>query len=165
MEWDVTETGLKIVPRLGMDTDVIMAEGRGTTIDIQDVEDASQVATMLVATGADIDGLPLTTIVENKNTRAVIGRTIQRTYDNLRNTGDYFTLIGASRAELLRRREPQKRITVRRTSTPGVEIGDSFIVKTPELEKRVRANTISRSQSTSGGTEWTLECTVWPPII
>ena len=165
MEWDVTELGVKVVPRLGVDTDIIMAEGRGTTISIQDVEDASKVATMLLATGADIDGLPLTTLVENKKTKAIIGRTIQRIYDNLRNTGDYFTLIGASRAELLRRREPEKRITVIRTATPGVEIGDSFIVKTPELEKRVRANTITRSQSTSGGTEWTLECTVWPPII
>ena len=164
MEWDITEAGLKVVPRLGEDTDIIFAEGRGTTIDIQDVEDIGQVATMLIATGADIDGLPLSTVVENKKTKAIIGRTIQRTYDSLRNVADYFTLIGASRAELLRRREPQKRITVKRAGTMPINVGDSFIVKTPELEARVRANTITRSQS-SGGTEWTVECTVWPPII
>lgn len=164
LEWDITEAGLKVVPRLGEDTDIIFAEGRGTTIDIEDVEDVSQVATMLIATGADIDGLPMSTIVENKKTKAIIGRTIQRTYDSLRNTADYFTLIGASRTELLRRREPQKRITVKRAGTMPVNVGDSFIVKHPELEARVRANTITRSQS-QGGTEWTVECTEWPPIV
>lgn len=165
MEWDVTELGLRIVPRLGTDTDIIFAEGRGTTITIEDVEDVGQVATMLVATGADIDGLPLTAVVENKKTKVTIGRTIQRLYDSLRNVGDYFTLIGAARAELLRRREPQKRITVQTSNDQGVIVGDSFIVKTPELERRVRANSITRTQSTSTGTEYTLECTVWPPIV
>jgi len=164
MEWDITENGLKVVPRLGVDTEVIFAEGRGTTINIQDVEDAGQVATMLIATGADIDGLPLSTVVENKQTRTLMGRTIQREYDSLRNVADYFTLIGASRTELLKRRTPQKRITVTRAKSCEVNVGDSFIVKTPEIEVRVRANSISRSQSTSGGTEWTLECTEWPPI-
>lgn len=164
MEWDVTEQGLKVVPRLGEDTNVIMAEGRGTTIKIQDIEDVTQVASMLVVSGADIDGIPLSGVVENRTTKALLGRTVQRAYD-LRNVSDQFTLIGAARTELLRRRAPQKRITVSRVGTLGVEVGDSFIVKTPDIQTRVRANTITRSQSSSGGTEWTLECTEWPAIV
>jgi hypothetical protein len=163
MEWDVTELGLKIVPRLGEDTEIIFAEGRGTTIDIDDTEDIGEVATMLLATGADIDGLPMSTIVEDKKTRAIMGRTIQRTYDSLRNTADYFTLIGASRTELIRRREPQKRVTVKRATDMPIHEGDSFIVKKAELELRVRANSITRTQS-NGGTEWSVECVKWPAI-
>lgn len=164
MEWDVTEAGIKVVPRIGTDTDEIYAEGRGTTIQINDVEDASNVATMLDITGADIDGLPLSAIVENKNTKKIIGRTIQRQYD-LRNVADYFTLIGAGRTELLKRRAPQKRITVRKVGTLNNVHGDSFIVKRPELEGRFRAMTISRNQSSNGGTSYELQCVEWPPII
>jgi hypothetical protein len=164
VEWSITERGLRVVPRIGTDTDVIMAEGRGTTIKIEDTEDISKVATMLIATGADIDGLPLSTVVENKVTRDIMGRTIQRQYDTLRNVGDYFTLVGASRVELLRRRRPERRIVVTRTGSLDVGLGDSFIAKTSEIETRVRANTVTRTQN-SGGTEWTLECTEWPLIV
>lgn len=165
LEWDVTENGILVVPRIGTDTDVIFAEGRGTTISIQDDEDSSQVATMLISSGSDIDGLPLTTVVENKVTRKLFGRTIQRLYD-FRNIGDYFTLIGASRAELLKRRTPQKKIIV--TYAPGplpVNLGDSFIVKNTDLEVRVRAITITRNQSSSAGTDYSMECITWPQII
>lgn len=164
MEWDITEMGIKVVPRVGTDTDIIFAEGRGTTIKIEDVQDVGQVATMLVGSGADIDGLPLTTVVEDRKTRKVIGRTIQRLYD-ARNIGDYFTLIGASRAELLRRREPQKRVTVQTRDIRGLQHGDSFIVKHPDLEARIRANTITRTQSSSGGSNYQIEGTIWPPTI
>jgi hypothetical protein len=163
MEWDITEDGIKVVPRLGDDTNEIYAEGRGTTIKITDVEDVTQVATMLIVNGSDIDGIPLSAVVENKNTKKIIGRTIQRLYD-LRNIGDYFSLIGAARTELLRRRAPQKRVTVS-TSNLRNTYGDSFIVKTPKLEGRFRAMTISRTQSSSAGTNYDMECVEWPPIV
>lgn len=163
LEWDVTEAGIKILPRLGVDTNEIFSEGRGTTIKIADVEDVSQVATMLVGSGSDIDGLPLTAVTENKTTRQTIGRTIQRLYD-LRNVGDYFTLIGAARTELLRRRVPQKRINVSTTDLRTVTYGDSFIVKHPDLETRARAVTITRTQSSSAGTNYELDCVIWPEI-
>jgi hypothetical protein len=165
LEWDITERGLKVVPRLGTDTDVIMAEGRGTTIRIDEVQDISKIATMLIATGADIEGLPLFTVVEDKESKELFGRTIQRPYDEYRNVGDYFTLVGASRTELRRRREPERRITVITTDLRGLVPGDTFIVKTPELEKRVRAITIARTQTSSVGTEYTMECEVWDAEI
>jgi hypothetical protein len=164
LEWDITENGILITPRLGTDTDEIYAEGRGTTISIQDDEDASQIATMLISSGSDIDGLPLTTVVENKVTRTLFGRTIQRLYD-FRNIGDYFTLIGASRTELLRRRAPQKKITI--TDAPGplrVNLGDSFIAKKSDLEVQVRLITTTRNQSSSEGTTYSMECIEWPQI-
>jgi hypothetical protein len=164
MEWDITEDGIKVVPRIGTDTDEIYAEGRGTTIHINDTQDVSQIATMLDVTGADIDGLPLSAVVENKNTKAVYGRTIMRSYD-LRNVADFFTLIGAARAELMRRRAPQKRLTIERVGEMNNEVGDSFLVKKQGLEGRFRAITITRNQSSSSGTRYTLECLEWPPII
>lgn len=163
LEWDITETGLKVAPRIGIDTEEIFAEGRGTTITIQNVEDAEPMASMLLTQGSDIDGLPLTAVVEDKNTRSIIGRTVQRTHD-FRSIGDYFMLIGASRTELKKRREPEQRIAIKRVGTLPVSVGDTFIVKTPTLEHRVRANTITRTQSSNGGTEYQLECTLWPPI-
>lgn len=164
LEWDVTENGIRVVPRIGTDTNEIFAEGRGTTIGISETEDVEPMASMLLSTGADIDGLPLTAVVEDKNTRRLIGRTIQRTYD-LRSTADYFVLIGATRAELQRRRKPQQRLTVKRVGSLPINHGDSFIVKTPKTEMRVRANTITRTQSSTGGTEYIVECTEWPPIV
>lgn len=164
LEWDITENGLLITPRLGTDTEVIFAEGRGTTINIENVEDVSQIATMLVATGADIDGLPLSAVVENKKTRELFGRTVQKLYD-FRNIGDYFTLIGAARTELLRRREPQRRIVVRYAVGPlPIVVGDSFIIKKSDFQARVRAITITRSQNSSTGTEYVVECLEWPQI-
>jgi hypothetical protein len=164
LEWDITEKGLRVIPRLGTDTSIIMAEGRGTTIKIDEVQDISKVATMLIATGADIQGLPLFTVVEDKESKELFGRTIQRPYDDYRNVSDYFTLIGASRTELRKRRQPDRRISVITTDIKGLIPGDTFIVKTPELEERVRAITISRSQSSSSGTEYTMECLIWDTI-
>lgn len=163
LEWDVTEAGIKVVPRLGTDTNELFTEGRGVTIKIADVQDVQQVATMLFSSGADIDGLPLTTVVEDKDTRRTIGRTIQRLYDS-RNVGDYFTLIGAARTELKRRKVPQKRITLSTTNMKTVTYGDSFLIKHPELETRVRATGIVRLQSSQGGTTYEVECEVWPLI-
>lgn len=164
LEWDVTESGIKVLPRLGTDTNIIFAEGLGTTIKIEDVEDVSKVATMLLASGADIDGLPLSTVVEDKKTRGIMGRTIQRLYDSLRNTADYFTLVGASRTELMRRRAPEKRISITTTNLQGTTYGDSVIATKPEYTHRVRIMTISRTQSSSGGTQYDLECIEWPLI-
>lgn len=163
LEWDVTEAGIKVVPRLGTDTNELFTEGRGVTIKIADVQDVQQVATMLFSSGADIDGLPLTSVVEDKDTRRTIGRTIQRLYDS-RNVGDYFTLIGAARTELKRRKVPQKRITLSTTNMKTVTYGDSFLIKHPELETRVRAVGIVRLQSSQGGTTYEVECEVWPLI-
>jgi hypothetical protein len=166
MEWEITERGLRVTPRIGYDTNFVAAEGRGATIKIDEADDVSKVATMLLTTGADIEGLPLWTLTENKTNRDIMGRTVQREYDSLRNVADYYTLIGVSRGELLRRREPERRITVTTSDISNLQPGDTFIVKTPELEKRVRANTISRTQG-SNGTEYTIECTSWPiePIV
>lgn len=164
LEWDITENGLLIVPRLGEDTEVIFSEGKGTTIKVENVQDISQVASMLVASGADIDGLPLTAIVENKTNRQLLNRTIMRPYD-LRNIGDYFTLIGAARTELLRRRKPQRRITVTTTNLRGLTYGDSFIVNDKEFTGRVRAMTIMQRQTHGEGIEYTIECLEWPQII
>jgi hypothetical protein len=163
LEWDVTDNGLLVKPRLGEDTYVIFKEGANTTISIQNVEDIEKVATMLVSNGGDIDGIPLTIMAENKKNRAIIGRTITREF-NQRGSTDYFALIGASQSELRRRRYPEKRITVHHSGSLDVNEGDSCIIKTPTLETRVRVNTISRTQSRSGGLSYTLECTEWPLI-
>ena len=113
---------------------------------------------------SDIEGLPLYTVVEDKESKELLGRTIQRPYDEYRSVADYFTLIGASRTELRKRRQPERRITVITTSSQGLIPGDTFIVKTPELEERVRAITISRSQNSGSGTDYTMECTLWDTI-
>lgn len=163
LEWDILESGLKIVPRIGEDTYEVLKEGTNTTIRINEVQDVSQVATELIITGADIDGLPLTARVEDKVSREIIGRSIQRQYD-LRSVGSYFTLIAAGRVELRRRRYPQKRISISHKGPLPVSYGDSFIVKHKEAEYRVRANTIRELQSSSSGASYELECTEWPPI-
>jgi hypothetical protein len=164
LEWDITEEGLLILPRLGEDTEIIFSEGKGVTIKVENVQDISQVASMLVTSGADIDGLPLTAIIENKTNRQLLNRTIMRPYD-LRNIGDYFTLIGAARTELLRRRKPQRRIAVTTTDLRGINHGDSFIVNDKEFTGRVRAMSIMRRQTSGEGTEYTIECLEWPQII
>lgn len=164
LEWDITENGLLVLPRLGVDTEIIFSEGKGTTIKVENVQDISQVASMLVTSGADIDGLPLTAIVENKTNRQILNRTIMRPYD-LRNVGDYFTLIGAARTELLRRRKPQRRITVTTTNLQGISYGDSFLINDKEFTGRVRAMTVLRRQTHNEGTEYTIECLEWPQII
>lgn len=165
LEWDIDEQGLTVDSRIGVDTDEILKEGTNTTIRIEEVQDTEYAATELVVTGADIDGLPLTGRVEDKVNRQLFGRTIKRAYD-LRNVGDYFSLIGAARVELRRRRNPQKRVTISHTGERfNISVGDSFMIKTREAEYRVRANTIRRIQNSSSGTTYELECGTWPQII
>jgi hypothetical protein len=158
LEWDITENGLVVAPRIGTDTDFTFTEGTGTVIDIEDVADSSQIATMLVSNGADIDGLPLSTVVENKETRELFGRTIERLYD-FSSVGDYFTLIGAARAELINRQVPQERVTINYYSQGPlpINLGDSFIISTPDGDDRYRAITITRNQSAQNGQAYVIE--------
>jgi hypothetical protein len=164
-EWKVGEEGLQFEPRIGTDTDYILREGDNTLINYDITYDASNVASMLLSYGTDIDGYPLFTLTEDKNNRTVLGRTVMRQND-FRDIGDYPTLIGLSRGELRRRRTPAKRITVTHIGNRfPVEIGDSFILYTKKLGPiRVRITGKERSESGSG-TTFNLECVKWPPII
>lgn len=163
VEWDITDAGLRVEPRLGQDTFEYLREGHNTLVEWQIVNDISEMATMLLSNGADIDGLPLFTITEDKETRARLGRTVMRVQD-FRNLADYMQLIGLSRTELRRRAYPAKRITVTHVSKElGLEPGDSFMIWTRKMgEIRVR---IERMQiSESNGRTYTLECVKWPQI-
>ena len=163
MEWDVTETGLRIIPRLGTDTGLTLTEGQEPVISIEVIEDVTTVASQLISNGADIDGLPLSTIVENKANKTLIGRTIQREYDQ-RDNSSYFQMIGAARTELAKRKEPQRRFNIQLTSCVFV-VGDSVTVSTPDIEALVRINSIIREQSSSGGTIYSLEGEEWLETI
>lgn len=160
MEPAVTEAGLRVVPRIGVETVEIIREGGNTVISIDDVKDVSQVATMLQVTGSDIDGLPLTGLIEDKTTRSAFGRTIQRSYD-LRNVADQFTLIGAARTELTKRRRPQNRVTIHTSELP-VALGDSFTAFKKLTQFRLRAMEITRTQARSSGTTYEIACIEWP---
>lgn len=159
MESQVTEDGIRVIPRIGTETNEVVRDGGNTTISIGDVKDISQMATMLQLNGADIDGLPLTGLIEDKISRKIFGRTIQRTFD-LRNVSDQFTLIGAGRGELVKRRKPQNRVTIA-ASAINFELGDSFTVVKALSELRVRAVTITRNQSRAGGTNYAVDCVEW----
>lgn len=162
-EWQVTEDGLYVRPRIGTDTDVIIREGSNVVITHDITRDVSNVATLLYSNGADIDGLPLFTITEDKKNKEIMGRTITRTND-FRNVADYFTLIGASRTELLARRTPDDRITLNYVGDPRVSLGDSFILVTKRhLDgQRVRLMKITNQQTSSSGRSSQLECVKWP---
>lgn len=162
-EWIITEKGLKVRPRIGIDRDTIVHEGSQTVITSENVKDVSKVATLLYSSGADIDGLPLFTITEDKRNKEIMGRTISRTND-FRNVADYFTLIGASRTELYSRRTPEERISINHVGTLPVDIGDSFIFvsKRHRDGERVRLMKITRTQSASSGMSYSLECVKWP---
>lgn len=165
-EWDVTEDGIRLEPRLGQDTNEVLREGHNTLVDWNLVNDVSKIATMLVSSGADIDGLPLFTITEDKNTRADIGRTIMRKED-FRNIADYFQLVGLSRTNLRKRKVPEKRISVTHVASElNLNEGDSFILFTKKQGPlRVRLIRKSQIQSVSSGTVFELECIKWPQII
>lgn len=162
VEWDIEEAGLRIEPRLGEDTFVYLREGDNTLVDWNIVNDISQMATMLLSHGADIDGLPLFTITEDKETRARLGRTVMRQHD-FRNLANYQQLIGLSRTELKRRAFPEKRMTVRHVGDVGLEAGDSFMLWTKKMgDIRVRIET--KEIDESNGRECILECVRWPQI-
>jgi hypothetical protein len=160
MEAELNEIGLNVVPRLGTNTDIIMKEGSNIVIELNNTEDISKVATMLQVTGADIDGLPLSAVIEDKNTKREFGRTIQRNYD-LTSVADYFTLIGAARVELIKRKKPERRLTVSYVGPEIIAPGDSFIAKKMDAEYKVRAMSVTRNQGKSG-TKHDIECVVWP---
>lgn len=163
IEWMVTDEGLRLEPRIGEDTDIVLREGNGKTmVDYNIVNDVTNMATMLISSGADIDGLPLFTITEDKKTREIFGRTVMRQQD-FRNTGDYFALIGLSRSELRKRRYPEKRITVTHIANYlGLDEGDSFMLYTKKQGLiRVRIMRKAETESTSGKS-YELECIRWP---
>lgn len=165
-EWTVNEEGLRVEPIIGIDTDYALREGENTLVDYNIVYDVSKVATILYSTGADIDGLPLFTITEDKKAREVMGRTIMRDND-FREIGSYEQLIGLSRTELRKRREPEKRITVTHLGDLDKPLrkGDIFnLVTRGNGTLKVRIIKRTRSQTTSG-TTYELECTTWPQIV
>lgn len=167
LEWDIGEQGLTVLPRLGEDKDIILLEGINTVISSEVVRDGNKMASQLISSGADIDGLPLFTVVEDRKNREILGRTVQRIQD-YRDVADYFTLVGVSRAELIRRREPEYRISVTHIGYKyGLEPGDSILVKKRRDTQAIRAriNTITITQSKTGGIVYQLECEKWPPII
>lgn len=165
MEWDVTESGLRFEPRVGRDLDIMLREGENTVVQYEIVNDITKVATMLFSEGADIDGIPLTTVVEDRSNRRIIGRTIMRKQD-FRQLSSYAQLIGVSRTELKRRKYPEKRITVTHVARQlDLRKGDSFILYTKKLGKlRVRVNHREIEESSSGRM-YHLECIKWPQIV
>jgi hypothetical protein len=165
-EWDIGEEGLTTAPRIGIDTDIILKEGIQTVISTSIVEDASNVSTMLLSSGSDIDGLPLSTITEDRRNRQIMGRTIKRIKD-FRSIADYFTLIGVSRGELKRRREPEERYSITHVGYQyGLNPGDTFIVKkNTKAAQRVRINQLVITQSKDNGITYNLECIKWPQVV
>lgn len=164
VEWDITEQGVVLEPRVGTDTDYSLREGANTLVDFEVVNDVNNVASILYSYGADIDGLPLFTITEDKIARDILGRTVMRQED-FRDVGDYQQLVGISRGSLRKRRVPEKRITITHLGDIPINKGDSFnLVTTKRGEMRVRAVKKVRSQ-TSAGTTYQLECVTWPQIV
>jgi len=163
VEWDVTDAGLRVEPRIGEDTDEYLREGENTLVNWQIVNDVTQMASMLISHGADIDGLPLFALTEDKGTRARLGRTVMRQQD-FRNIADYMQLIGLSRTELKRRSYPQKRITVTHVANHlALSEGDSFLLWTKKMGTiRVRIQRIQINESS--GRTYDLECVTWPQI-
>src|SRR6185312_3887252 len=48
-EWDITEQGLLVTPRIGIDTDEILREGQNTLINWGIVNDTTEIATQLIS--------------------------------------------------------------------------------------------------------------------
>jgi hypothetical protein len=164
-EWRITEEGLYVRPRIGEDTDFIIREGSQAVITHDITNDVSQVATLLYSTGAPIDGVPLFTITEDKTNKNIMDRTIARTHD-MSSVADYFTLIGASRTELRKRRTPEERTTINYVGELPIDLGDSFTLVTKRRPdgSRVRLTKITKQQSFSSGISYLLECVKWPEI-
>lgn len=165
-EWEITEQGIRLEPRIGVDTDEVLREGQNTLVRWNLVNDTTKIASMLVSNGADIEGLPLFAITEDKETRADLGRTVMRKED-FRNIADYFQLIGLSRTSLRKRKVPEKRISVTHIAEElSLNEGDSFILYTKKQGPlRVRLMRKDRSESSSSGTTFELECIKWPQIM
>jgi len=163
VEWDVTDLGVRLEPRLGIDTNVVLREGQNTVVDYQIVNDVSKVASMLFSQGADIDGLPLSTVTEDRKNRQTLGRTVMRKED-FRSMADYQQLIGLSRTELKKRRYPEKRISVSHIASELALVkGDSFLLYTRKMGAiRVRINKLEIDESR--GRVYNLDCILWPPI-
>lgn len=165
IEGDVGENGLLIKPRIGLDTDIVLREGQNTVVNYNIVNDITKIASMLVSSGSDIDGLPLFTITEDKQTRTDLGRTVMRKED-FRDVADYFQLIGLSRNSLRKRKKPEKRITVTHIGEDfTLEPGDSYVLFTKKMGPiRVRINRSQVIESRSSGTTVEMECVRWPQI-
>ncbi len=164
MEWDVNEQGLDFKVRIGTDTNEVLREGQNTLVDWNIANDGSEIASILLSSGADIDGLPLSAITEDRRARKTLQRTVMRKQD-YRDVADYFQLIGLSRGELKRRRKPTKRITVTHIANSlDLDYGDSFTLYTKKMGSlRVRIVEIQIAESSSGRI-YTLECERWPKI-
>lgn len=163
VEWEVREAGLRFEPRIGQDTNEILREGHNTLVDWDITNDVAKVASMLFSSGADIDGLPLSTIVEDRKNRNTLGRTVMRKQD-FRETADYLQLIGLGRMELRKRRVPEKRIRVtHKAEDIDLRQGDSYILYTKKQGPiRVRIEHLDIDESK--GREYQLECIRWPVI-
>lgn len=165
-EWRITENGLFVQPRIGQDTDVIIKEGSQAVLTHDLTNDVSKVATLLYSSGADIDGLPLFSIVEDKKNKIIMGRTISRIQD-FRSVADYFTLIAAARGELYKRRSPEERLTITYYGILPIDLGDSFIwvTKNKPDGRRLRLVKLTKTQSSNDGLSYSLECITWPPTL
>ncbi len=162
-EWDITNEGVVLDPRIGIDTNEILREGHNTMVDYQIVNDVSKVASMLFSNGADIDGLPLSTVTEDRKNRETLGRTVMRKED-FRNLSEYTQLIGLSRTELRKRRYPEKRITVTHVAEElSLNKGDSFILYTKKMGA-LRVRIVRKEISETKAREYNLECIRWPLI-
>lgn len=166
VEWDITPDGLRLEPRIGSDTHYALREGDNVLVGYKVVNDLSKIATRLLAQGSDIDGLPLSALVEDKATKRRVGRSITRVAD-FRDTASYTQLVGLARTELKRRNRPEKRIQVSYIgNTFPLEPGDSFMLWTKKMgDIRVRIDRKERVQSSSSGTQYNLECVEWPQIV
>lgn len=162
-EWDVDETGIVLSPRIGKDTNEILREGHNTIVSIENVSDVTGLATMLLSKGASIDGLPLSALVEDRITRAKMGRTVMREND-FSDIADYFQLVGMARGELKNRALPAQRITVVYTgSSLNLEHGDTFLLFTKKQGPlRVRIMRKQIDETDSNGRIFTLECLRFP---
>jgi hypothetical protein len=163
-EASVGPEGISVKPRIGQDTDIMLREGENTLVNWNIANDLSQMATMLLSHGADIDGLPLFTLTENKRTRRRLGRTVMRQQD-FRSLSDYFQLIGLSRTELEKRAYPVKRIHVSHIAANlGLGKGDSFLLWTKKLGTAIRVRIQDIEIDESSGRVYGLECVTWPQI-
>lgn len=164
-EYQVQESGLVTSPRIGQDTYEILREGQNTLVQYSIVNDIQHVASILFSSGADIDGLPLFTISQDKRNTETLGRTVMRKFDS-RGLASYLQLIGLSRTELKKRRIPERRVTISHTAPRlDLEVGDSFILytkKSDAMRLRIIRKEISESNN---GRAYDLECITWPQII
>lgn len=164
VEWDATESGLIVEPRIGRDTDIYLREGENTLVNYAITNDIKKIATTLLTIGSSIDGLDQFTITEDRKTKRLFNRTIMRQHD-FRDIASYQQLIGLSRMELRKRNRPEKRITVTHVARSlDLEHGDSFILWTKNsgsIRLRIQRKIISENSS---GRTYELECVEWPQI-